>query len=171
MKKVKILRRLQKLPEYIHEKMLLFQDLPGIFTDRVLKMSILSFIILLFGMFMGIQMESIGFAFWSVLISAIVFVQALLLLHTAFSGNYEVVEGTVLEISGKNPLWKLRKIKVGFPDGGETVLLLEKSIPVEKGVRYRFYFNCRQDALSGIRTVDATLNTGSFYGFEKSGEG
>lgn len=171
MKKGKRPRQLERLPGYICEKVRLCQKLPGIFTDRVLKMSILSFFILLSGIVTGLQIKSRGFIFWSVIISAAIWIQALGILHTALLGNYEVVEGTVLEITGKNPLGKFQKVRVRFQDGGETVLLLEKELPLEKGIRYRFYFKCRQKALSGIRTIDAVLNTGSFYGFEKCGKG
>jgi len=156
-----------KLPACIRRKRWDFRNIPGIFADRVLKLGILSFSMLLLGIFMGIQMQSPGYAFWSVILSLIVFVQAVLLLRTAKNGNYEVVEGTILLITGKHPVGRFRKVRIGCLNGSETVLLLDKSIPVEMGSHYRFYFNSRQHALSGIKTVDAALSTGSFYGFEK----
>ncbi len=161
----------RKLPGYIREKIKSCQDLPGVFKDRVLRLGILSFLILLFGIFMGNRMESLRYVLWSVIISMIVLIQALRVLQAGLLGNYEVVEGTVLEIYGKLPLGKFYKVKIRSPDGGETTLLLEKSVPVEKGVRYRFYFNCRKEALSGIETVDAAWNLGSFYGFEQVEKG
>lgn len=171
MKKMKKQQNTLQLPACAHRKPVKFRDIPGIFADRVLKVSILSFIILLFGSFMGIQMKSPGFILWSVILSAVLFIYTLCLLRTALSGNYEVVEGTVLEVTGKSPFWKFQKIKIGFADGKETELLLEKNIRMEQGSQYRFYFSIRQDVLSGIKTVDAALSTGSFYGMEKLGKG
>lgn len=164
--KAKDAREALKLPACIRKKRN-FRNIPGIFTDRILKLGILSFSILVAGCFMGLQMESTVFVCWSVILSMIVFAQAVLLLHTAMTGNYEVVEGTILLITGKHPVGRFRKVKIGCSNGSETVLLLDKSIPVEMGSHYRFYFNSRQDALSGIKTVDAALSTSSFYGFEK----
>lgn len=167
MKRVKDVHEALQLPACIRKKKWDCRNIPGIFTDRILKLCILSFSILLPGCFMGIQTESPKFVFWSVILGIAVFVRAVLLLHTAMTGTYETVEGVVLLITGKSPVGKFRKIKVGFSNGGETVLLLDKSIPVETGSCYRFYFSSRQDVLSGIKTVDAALSTGSFYGLEK----
>lgn len=139
--------------------------------DRILKTSILSFLILLLGIFMGRELESPGYILWSVILSILIFIQALCLLHTAFSGGYEVVEGIVLESTGSLPFGKFQKVKIGFADGSETELLLGKNIRIEQGSCYRFYFSRRQDVLFGIKTVDAALSTGSFYGMEKIGKG
>lgn len=171
MKKGKKRRDTWHLPDCIRKKLFEYRDIPDIFADRVLKMSILSFLILLLGIFMGRQMESPGFILWSVILSIVIFVQALCLLYTALAGRYEVVEGTVLEITGRMPVGKFQKIKIGFTDGTGTELLLEKNIRIERGSRYRFYFSCGQNALSGIKTVDAALSTGSFFGLEKLGKG
>ncbi len=160
-----------QLPACIRKKKWDSCNIPGIFTDRILKLGILSFSILFLGSFMGIQMESPGFIFWSVVLGVEIFVQALWLLHTARTGGYEVVEGMVLEITARSPFKKFQKIKIGFADGAETDLLLEKNIHMEQGSRYRFYFRRRQDVLSGIKAVDAALSTGSFYGLEEIGKG
>lgn len=171
MKKSNKMWHKKDLPEYIHKKITVYQQLPKVFADRIQKMSILSFFILLFGIFMGMQMKSAGFIFWSVVLGVITFWQAVRLLHTAQMKKYEIVEGKVLKVSDQMPFGRLKRIKLGFPDGGETVLLLEKSIFVEVGTQYRFYFNSQSKNLSGIRTVDAIWDTGSFYGYEKISQG
>lgn len=167
MKRVKDAHEALQLPACIRKKKWDCRNIPGIFADRILKLGILSFSILLPGIFMGIQMGSPGFVFWSVILGIAVLAQAAFVLRTAITGNYEAVEGTVLMITGKYPVGRFRKIRIGFSDGGETVLLLDKNIPVEGGMQYRFYFSSRQNVLSGIKRVDAALSTGSFYGFEK----
>lgn len=161
----------KNLPDYIHKKIAIYQHLPKVFADRIRKMSILSFFILLFGTFMGIQMKSAGFIFWSVFLCIIAFWQALSLLRTAQTKKYEIVEGKVLMVSTQMPFGRLKKVKLGFKDGGETVLLLEKSVFVEVGAWYRFYFTSRTKTLSGIGKVDALWDTGSFYGYEKISQG
>lgn len=145
------------------------QKIPPILTDRIRKMGILSFLFLLIGAFMGLQMKSPGFIIWSVILGAIVFMQAYRLQKDAESGNYETVEGIVLDAAQSFPGAKFQKIKISLREGGETVLLLEKRIRLEKGCQYRFYFRSRVNDLSGIGAVDAALNTGTFYGYEKTG--
>lgn len=167
MQKMKDIRDAQNLPSCIEGRKAGYSNMPVVFSDRILKLGILSFSVLLFGCFMGIQMKSRGFIFWSVILGAEIFAQALWLLHIAFTGRYEVVEGMVLEITGRSFFTKFQKIKIVFADERETELLLGKSVHMEKGSWYKFYFNSGQNVLSGIKTVDAALNTGSFYGLEK----
>lgn len=160
---------MRRLPDYIRRKKTEPGMIPELFADRVLKMSILSFLILVLGIFSGIYTKSPGFICWSVLLGAAVFFQTLRLLHTAAKGEYETVEGTVLEIAGRHTPGRFQKIKIVSLEGKETYLLLEKNVHLEKGKGYRFYFNKKVGVLSGIRAVDAVLNTGSFYGYEKLG--
>lgn len=171
MKKHRKERLVKKLPKYNDKNRTLYQGLPGIFEDRIRNLCILSFLILLFGIFMGVEMKSLGFMFWSVFLCGLGIRKAVCVLHTARLGNYEVVEGIVCEVAGKNPLWKLRKVKVVFLEGGETILLLEKNIAIEQGVQYRFYFRDQPDVLSGVRRIDAALSTDSFLGLEKADQG
>ncbi|EOS40066.1 hypothetical protein C808_01037 [Lachnospiraceae bacterium M18-1] len=45
---------------------------------------------------------------------------------------------------------------------------MDKQYRFRIGGRYRFYFNPkRQNVFSGIKGLDAILNTGSFYGAEE----
>ena len=169
MKKARKRPDMRRLPDYIRRKKPESGTIPELFADRVLKMSILSFLILVLGIFSGIYTKSPGFICWSVLLGAALFFQALRLFYTAAKGEYETVEGTVMEITGRYTPGRFQKIKIVSPEGRETYLLLEKNVHLENGNGYRFYFNKKEGVLSGIRAVDAVLNTGSFYGYEKLG--
>ena len=79
-----------------------------------------------------------------------------------------MIEGTVKETKGNNAAGRFQKIRITKTDGTETELLLGKEIRVQAGMAYRFYFSRQETALSGIKTLDAALNLGSFYGLEKS---
>lgn len=162
---------MRRLPDYIRRKKSESGTIPELFADRVLKMSILSFLILVLGIFVGIHTKSPGFICWSVLLGTVILCQAFRLLQTAAKGEYETVEGMVLKITGRHTPGRFQKIKIVSSKGKETYLLLEKNIHLENGQGYRFYFNKKSGVLSGIRAVDAVLNTGSFYGYEKLGEG
>lgn len=158
---------MRRLPDYIRRKRTEPRTIPELFADRVLKMSILSFLILVLGIFSGIYTKSPGFICWSVLLGAALFFRALRLFYTAAKGEYETVEGTVLGITGRHTPGRFQKIKIVSLKGKETYLLLEKNVHLENGKGYRFYFNKKENVLSGIRAVDAVLNTDSFYGYEE----
>lgn len=158
---------MQRLPNYICRKKAKLGTVPEVFADRVLKMSILSFLILVSGILSGIYTKSPGFICWSVVLGIIIFFQALRLLRTAVKGEYVTVEGAVLEITGRHTPGRFQKIKIVSQKGKEMYLLLEKNVHLERGKRYRFYFNKKEGVCSGIRAVDAILNTGFFYGYEE----
>lgn len=160
-------KHIKNLPMHLQKKISTYQKIPKVFADRIQKMSILSFFILFSGSFMGVQMKSIRYIFWSVCISGMVFAQTLFLLYIALNGRYEVVEGIVLEILEKYPFRKMKKIRLRLFEGGETFLLLERHTVIEIGVKYRFYFKCSKGPCTGIKSVDTASNIGSFYGFEK----
>lgn len=156
----------RRLPEYIRRKETEPEPIPELFADRVLKLGILSFLIAGSGTFAGLRMKSPGFLLWSLLLGAFVMVQALCLLRIAVRKDYETVEGTVLEITGRYMPGRLMRVKISSLEGSETYLLLNKEIRLQTGKGYRFYFSKKQNVLSGIRSVDAAFNTGSFYGYE-----
>ena len=57
---------------------------------------------------------------------------------------------------------------VRLREGQAVQLLMDKQYRFRIGGRYRFYFNPkRQNVFSGIKGLDAILNTGSFYGAEE----
>ena len=66
--------------------------------------------ILLFGSFMGTWMKDKTFIFWSFLLGIIGFIRTYLIFRTADKKTYEIVEGLVTGIDGKNPFARLRKI-------------------------------------------------------------
>ena len=162
---------MQRLLEWICKKCAPKRDIPVAFKDGVLKLSILSLFFLLLGIFMGRVMESPRFLFWTVILSLLFFGKSIWLVHIASSGKYEMIEGTDKETKGKNAVGRLQKIRITKTDGTETELLLGKEIRVQAGMAYRFYFSRQETALSGIKTLDAALNLGSFYGLEKAGDG
>ena len=90
-----------------------------------------------------------------------------LIFRTADKKTYEIVEGLVTGIDGKNPFARLRKIQVSDPAGRQSELLLDKNVKVLEGKRYRFYFGINEKKLVGIRRVDAALNNGTFLGNEE----
>ena len=148
---------MQRLLEWICKKCAPKRDIPVAFKDGVLKLSILSLFFLLLGIFMGRVMESPRFLFWTVILSLLFFGKSIWLVHIASSGKYAA--------------GRFQKIRITKTDGTETELLLGKEIRVQAGMAYRFYFSRQETALSGIKTLDAALNLGSFYGLEKAGDG
>lgn len=131
------------------------------------RYGILSLFILLFGSFMGTWMKDKTFIFWSFLLGIIGFIRTYLIFRTADKKTYEIVEGLVTGIDGKNPFARLRKIRVSDPAGRQSELLLDKNVKVLEGKRYRFYFGINEKKLVGIRRVDAALNNGTFLGNEE----
>ena len=127
-----------------------YQNIPDFFKDRIQRYGILSLFILLFGSFMGTWMKDKNLIF-----------------RTADKKTYEIVEGLVTGIDGKNPFARLRKIRVSDPAGRQSELLLDKNVKVLEGKRYRFYFGINEKKLVGIRRVDAALNNGTFLGNEE----
>lgn len=115
------------------------------------------------------EMETILWAAltWSFLLGIIGFIRTYLIFRTADKKTYEIVEGLVTGIDGKNPFARLRKIRVSDPAGRQSELLLDKNVKVLEGKRYRFYFGINEKKLVGIRRVDAALNNGTFLGNEE----
>lgn len=111
--------------------------------------------------------ERQNFYFWSFLLGIIGFIRTYLIFCTADKKTYEIVEGLVTGIDGKNPFARLRKIRVSDPAGRQSELLLDKNVKVLEGKRYRFYFGINEKKLVGIRRVDAALNNGTFLGNEE----
>lgn len=107
------------------------------------------------------------FVFWSFQLGIIGFIRTYLIFRTADKKTYEIVEGLVTGIDGKNPLARLRRIRVSDPAGRQSELLLDKNVKVLEGKRYRFYFGINEKKLIGIRRVDAALNNGTFLGNEE----
>ena len=132
-----------------------YQNIPDFFKDRIQRYGILSLFILLFGSFMGTWMKDKTF------------IRTYLIFRTADKKTYEIVEGLVTGIDGKNPFARLRKIRVSDPAGRQSELLLDKNVKVLEGKRYRFYFGINEKKLVGIRRVDAALNNGTFLGNEE----
>lgn len=144
-----------------------YQNIPDFFKDRIQRYGILSLFILLFGSFMGTWMKDKTFIFWSFLLGIIGFIRTYLIFRTADKKTYEIVEGLVTGIDGKNPFARLRKIRVSDPAGRQSELLLDKNVKVLEGKRYRFYFGINEKKLVGICRVDAALNNGTFLGNEE----
>ena len=93
---------------------------------------------------MGTWMKDKTFIFWSFLLGIIGFIRTYLIFRTADKKTYEIVEGLVTGIDGKNPFARLRKIRVSDPAGRQN-----------------------EKKLVGIRRVDAALNNGTFLGNEE----
>lgn len=144
-----------------------YQSIPDFFKDRIQRYGILSLFMLIFGSFMGTWMKDRTFIFWSFVLGLIGFIRTYLIFRTADKRNYEIVEGLVTGIDGKNPFARLRKIRISDPAGRQSELLLDKNVKVLEGKRYRFYFGINEKKLVGIRRVDAALNNGTFLGNEE----
>ena len=112
-----------------------YQNIPDFFKDRIQRYGILSLFILLFGSFMGTWMKDKTFIFWSFLLGIIGFIRTYLIFRTADKKTYEIVEGLVTGIDGKNPLARLRRIRVSDPAGRQSELLLDKNVKVLEGKR------------------------------------
>jgi hypothetical protein len=88
-------------------------------------------------------------------------------LYTAVINNkYDVVEGTCVGTIVK-PLRKQREVRVMADDGTETTIRLGKQTRVKIGVKYRFYFTCRDSAPIGGEYIDAALSPDRFLGYEE----
>lgn len=116
---------------------------------------------------MGTWVKDKTFVFWSFLLGIIGFIRTYIIFRTADKKTYEIVEGLVTGIDGKNPFARLRKIRVSDPAGRQSELLLDKNVKVLEGKRYRFYFGINEKKLVEIRRVDAALNNGTFLGNEE----
>lgn len=143
-------------------------NIPSVLTDRALKIGALSFFVLFFGSYMGRQMRSASFVFWSVAICIFGLVYAFRLLKCGEKKAYETVEGMVYEIKGKYSIGRVYQVGIQMEDGRMTRLLMDKRYRFRIGRRYRFYFNQEnQNVLLGIKNLDAALHVGSFYGAEE----
>lgn len=159
--------KLEKAVALISEKLESFQRIPPVLADRTLKISALSFLMLFIGCYMGTQMETPHFLICSIAISVYGFFQAIRLLRTAEKKDYETVIGTIYEIKGRHLPGRTYRVSIRLEDGKITQLLMDKRHKLQAGKKYRFYFNKKQDVLTGIKNVDAMLNIESFYGYEE----
>lgn len=142
------------------------QPIPAVLADRVLKLGLLSFFMLIFGCFFA-QELGWSFLFGSLVLCAYLAAQAALLYHRAAKKDYETVEGTVRKVKGRHQPGRFLKVAVEKENGEEITLLLDKGRLIEEGTAYRFYFSSRQQALLGVKNIDAALNMNTFYGVEK----
>lgn len=159
--------KLEKAAAYISKKIESIQQIPPVLADRALKTSALSFLFLFFGCYMGRQMDSLHFLCASVVISFYGFIRALRMLRIAEKVAYEIITGTVYEVKGKHLPGRVYRVGIRLEDGNVTQLLLDKRHKLQTGKKYRFYFSSGQQALTGIKNIDATLNVDSFYGYEE----
>lgn len=160
-------KKIERLVTSINKKIEASKMIPGALWDRILKFGILSFCVLLFGCYMGISTKSANFTFWSIMISIFGFVRVGRLLWIAKRKDYDTVEGTVFEIKGRHSIGQVCRIGIEMENGQTTELLLDKHQAFQIGKKYRFYFNKKQNALSGVRKLDAMLDMDSFYGYEE----
>lgn len=142
------------------------QPIPAVLADRVLKLGLLSFFMLILGCFFA---RELGASFLSASLTRCVYLaaQAALLYRRALKKEYETVEGTVRKVTGRHKPGRFLKVVVEKKDGEEATLLLDKGRPLEVGETYRFYFSNRQQAFLGVKNIDAALHTNAFYGFER----
>lgn len=159
--------KLEKAVAFISTKLECLQSIPPVLADRTLKISALSFLILFFGCYMGKQMETPHFLICSIAISIYGFTQAIRLLRLAEKKDYETIIGTIYEMKGRHLPGRTYRVSIRLEDGKVTQLLMDKRHKFQAGKKYRFYFNKKQDVLTGIKNVDAMLNVESFYGFEE----
>lgn len=165
MKNIK--HKLEKAVSYINKKIESIQQIPPVLADRALKTSALSFLFLFLGCYMGKQMGSPHFFFASVVISIYGFIRAFRMLQIAERKSYDIITGTVYEVKGKYLPGRVYRVGIRLEDGNLTQLLLDKRQKLQTGKKYRFYFSSKQQALTGIKNIDATLNVDSYYGFEE----
>lgn len=168
MHKKKKSEKMRHLVSDISQRLEGIQSIPSVLADRALKIGALSFFALFFGSYMGRQMDSASFIFWSVAICIFGIFYAFHLLRCGEKKAYEVVEGMVYEMKGRHSIGRVYQVGIRMEDGRQTWLLMDKRYRFWVGRRYRFYF-CRekQNILSGMKNLDAALNIGSFYGAEE----
>lgn len=161
-------KRMESLAGRISRRLEGFQNIPSVLADRALKIGALSFFALFLGSYMGRQMESASFIFWSVAICIFGLVHSFRLLRCGERKGYETVEGMVYALKGRHSIGRIYQVGVRMEDGRLAWLLMDKRYRFWVGRRYRFYF-CRekQNILSGMKNLDAALNIGSFYGAEE----
>ena len=160
-------KMLEKVVALISEKLESFHRIPPVLADRTLKICVLSFLMLFVGCYMGAQMETAHFLICSIAISIYGFSQAIRLVHTAEHKDYETICGTIYEMKGRHMPGRTYRVSIRLEDGKVTQLLIDKRHKLQEGKKYRFYFNKKQDVLTGIKNVDAMLNIESFYGYEE----
>lgn len=161
-------KKLEKAAAYISKKLEDIQHMPSVLADRALKTGALPFLFLFFGCYMGRQMGSPHFITASVAISLYGFVQAFRMLRIAEKEEYETITGVIYEMKGRHLPGRVYKVGIRFEDGKVTQLLMDKRHKFQVGKKYRFYFSAGQQALTGIKNIDAVLNVDSFYGFEEA---
>lgn len=156
------------LISYINQKIKGLQNIPAVLTDRACKISALSFFALLLGVHTGRKAGSLSLILWSAAICLFGILHAYHLLRCGERQEYEIVEGVVYELKGRHSLGRVYLVGIRLGDGRAVQLLMDKQYRFRMGGRYRFYFNPKgQSVFFGIKGLDATLNTGSFYGAEE----
>ena len=153
--------------ERLTRKLEAVQAVPVVFVDRALKYGLLSLFVSFAGCYAGNRMSSLNFVCCSVAIGAYCAARALRLLRLAEKRDYDVLEGTVSGIKGKHSPGRAYVVWLRLDGGAAARLLMDKNQRLEAGRRYRFYFSKKRGFLSGIRGLDAALNTGSLYGVEE----
>ena len=168
MHKKKKSEKMRHLVSDISQRLEGIQSIPSVLADRALKIGALSFFALFFGSYMGRQMDSASFIFWSVAICIFGIFYAFHLLRCGEKKAYEVVEGMVYEMKGRHSIGRVYQVGIRMEDGRQTWLLMDKRYRFRVGKTYRFYFHKdRQNVLTGMKNLDAALNIGSFYGVEE----
>ena len=158
----------KRLVSYMGQRIEGFQSIPAVLMDRACKRSALSFLALLLGVHTGRQAGSPGLILWSAGICLFGMVHAGHLLRCGERQDYEIVEGVVYEQKGRHSPGRVYQVGVRLREGQAVQLLMDKQYRFRIGGTYRFYFNPkRQNVFSGIKGLDAMLNTGSFYGAEE----
>lgn len=160
-------KKLEKLFLFIKKYSNQFGKIPNVFKDRILKLSILSFLILLLGVFMLHKM-GIRFFVCSAGISLFGFWRSYRIFYCAVRKNYEIVAGIVLKVKGRHTFGQFYRVTVQMEKGTETDLLLDKQTRVTVGKMYKFYFGKKEENIfPGGEKVRAAFNLGTFYGMEE----
>lgn len=168
MHKKKKSKKMEDLVSYVSQRLEGIQSIPSILADRALKIGALSFFALFLGSYMGRQMGSASFIFWSVALCIFGLCYSFRLLRCGEKREYETVEGMVYEVKGRYSIGRVCKVGVRMEDGRMVRLLMDKRYRFRVGKTYRFYFHKdKQNVLTGMKNLDAALNIGSFYGVEE----
>ncbi len=168
MDKRKKSKKMEHLVSYISQRLEGMKSIPSVLADRALKIGALSFLALFAGSYMGRQMESVSFIFWSAAVCIFGLAYSFRLVRCGERKGYETVEGMVYALKGRHSIGRVYQVGIRLEDGRLTWLLMDKRYRFRVGRKYRFYFNKeRQNVLLGIKNLDAALNIGSFYGAEE----
>ncbi|RRK32120.1 hypothetical protein EBB54_12620 [Schaedlerella arabinosiphila] len=168
MHKKKKSKKMEDLVSYVSQQLEGIQSIPSVLADRALKIGALSFFALFLGSYMGRQMGSASFIFWSVELCIFGLFYSFRLLRCGEKREYETVEGMVYEVKGRYSIGRVCKVGVRMEDGRMVRLLMDKRYRFRIGKTYRFYFHKdKQNVLTGMKNLDAALNIGSFYGVEE----